>query len=83
MSRHQHSKLTKGERNLEREPLNGTFPGALRYSLRCPFCGGASMLLQILHFETLPSYGHVNHAALAVAAAIVAMIFTLWIVVLA
>jgi hypothetical protein len=40
-------------------------------------------LLQILHFETLPSYGHANHAALAVAAAIVAMIFTLWIVILA
>jgi hypothetical protein len=41
------------------------------------------MPLQILHFETLPSYGRANPAALAVAAAIVAMIFTLWIVVLA
>lgn len=41
------------------------------------------MPLQIFHFESSPSYGHANHAALAVAAAIVAMIFTLWIVILA
>jgi hypothetical protein len=41
------------------------------------------MPLHIFYFETVPSYGHPNHASLAVAAAIAAMIFTLWVVILA
>jgi hypothetical protein len=40
------------------------------------------MPLHILHFETVPSYGHANHAALSVAAAIAAMVFTLLILIL-
>jgi hypothetical protein len=40
------------------------------------------MTLHIIHFETVPGYGHANHAALAAAAAIAAMIFILWFVIL-
>jgi hypothetical protein len=40
------------------------------------------MSLHILHFETVPSYEHANHAALSVAAAIAAMIFIMGFVIL-
>ena len=40
------------------------------------------MTLHILHFENVPSYEHTNHAALAVAVAIAAMIFVLSVVIL-
>jgi hypothetical protein len=42
-----------------------------------------SMPSHIRSFEIVPSYWHGNHAALAVAAAVGAMIFTLWVVILA
>jgi hypothetical protein len=40
------------------------------------------MSLYILHFETVPGYAHANHAALAIAVAVAAMILILGFVIL-
>jgi hypothetical protein len=43
---------------------------------------GSDVNSHLFHFETVPGYGDANHAALAVAAAIAAMIFILWFMIL-